>query len=216
MLFVAIGQLSVAGGEDAWRQRCLNGVLSSGVTILGAFEVANASTQLIVLLDAESVLDLRRTISNWEEYARFVVSPAIQVLPVCGPQVESSEHEQPALLFADRDVDCGLSRRHLFGFGGKNGPDPRRITSQGDSVPSPIRREVHPGHVPEHRLTRREREILRLISLGRSNRDIASALYISIRTVERHNANLYRKLGINRRSEAVAWWYRQEFTAQSA
>jgi len=53
-------------------------------------------------------------------------------------------------------------------------------------------------------LTERETEILRLISLGYSNRRIAERLYLSVNTVKTHAANLYDKLGVNSRTEAIA------------
>jgi DNA-binding NarL/FixJ family response regulator len=45
------------------------------------------------------------------------------------------------------------------------------------------------------RLTRRERDVLRLLARGASNQQIADGLYISIRTVERHISTIYEKLG---------------------
>ena len=53
-------------------------------------------------------------------------------------------------------------------------------------------------------LTRREREILALVSAGRSNREIASELVISQHTVHRHVANVLRKLGEPTRAAAAA------------
>lgn len=47
---------------------------------------------------------------------------------------------------------------------------------------------------PGHRLTAREREIVQLIAEGKSNKDIAASLRISVRTAEAHRANLLRKL----------------------
>jgi DNA-binding NarL/FixJ family response regulator len=44
-------------------------------------------------------------------------------------------------------------------------------------------------------LTRREREVLRLVAAGKSNQEIAAALVLSVRTVERHIANIYDKVG---------------------
>jgi ATP/maltotriose-dependent transcriptional regulator MalT len=44
-------------------------------------------------------------------------------------------------------------------------------------------------------LTAREAEVLRLISTGKSNQDIARELVLSIRTVERHISNIYTKIG---------------------
>jgi ATP/maltotriose-dependent transcriptional regulator MalT len=46
-------------------------------------------------------------------------------------------------------------------------------------------------------LTRREGEIVRLIATGRTNHEIADALVLSVRTVERHIENAYAKLGVH-------------------
>jgi DNA-binding NarL/FixJ family response regulator len=54
-------------------------------------------------------------------------------------------------------------------------------------------------------LTRRELEVLRLIAAGKSNREIAAALYLSPRTSERHVANIYLKLGAHSKAEATAY-----------
>jgi DNA-binding NarL/FixJ family response regulator len=53
------------------------------------------------------------------------------------------------------------------------------------------------------RLTQRELEVLRLVSGGASNRDVARALWLSDQTVKFHLANAYRKLGAPGRREAV-------------
>ncbi|QFZ84305.1 MULTISPECIES: response regulator transcription factor [Variovorax] len=52
-------------------------------------------------------------------------------------------------------------------------------------------------------LTPRERKILELVSQGMSNRDMAEALSISRLTVECHTKNIYRKLAVNSRTEAI-------------
>jgi LuxR family maltose regulon positive regulatory protein len=53
-------------------------------------------------------------------------------------------------------------------------------------------------------LTPREREVLQLISAGRSNQAIASELFLSIGSVKTHSSHLYGKLGVRGRTEAVA------------
>ncbi len=54
-------------------------------------------------------------------------------------------------------------------------------------------------------LTRREREVLRLIAGGLSNKEIAQQLSITVRTADFHVSNLLRKLGVLSRVEAAVW-----------
>jgi pimeloyl-ACP methyl ester carboxylesterase/DNA-binding CsgD family transcriptional regulator len=60
-------------------------------------------------------------------------------------------------------------------------------------------------------LSRREREVLRLIAAGESNGQIAATLGLSINTVERHVSNLYRKIDARGRADATAWAIRRGF-----
>jgi DNA-binding NarL/FixJ family response regulator len=53
------------------------------------------------------------------------------------------------------------------------------------------------------RLTVRELEILELVADGRSNREVAAGLWLSDQTVKFHLANVYRKVGVRGRREAV-------------
>ena len=53
------------------------------------------------------------------------------------------------------------------------------------------------------RLTAREREVLGLIALGHTNAEMAKLLFLSLRTVETHRANIHRKLGTDSRAELV-------------
>ncbi|MGE0600122.1 MAG: LuxR C-terminal-related transcriptional regulator [Dehalococcoidia bacterium] len=54
-------------------------------------------------------------------------------------------------------------------------------------------------------LSAREREVLGLVALGMSNRQIADALVLSTRTVETHIASVYGKIGVQNRVEATRW-----------
>lgn len=55
---------------------------------------------------------------------------------------------------------------------------------------------------PDHQLTPRELQVLTMIARGSSYLEVASALSLSISTVQSHIRNLYRKLQVNNRSEA--------------
>ena len=58
---------------------------------------------------------------------------------------------------------------------------------------------------PSDGLSRREVEVLRLVASGESNREIARRLGLSEHTIERHVANLYRKIGARGRADATAY-----------
>ena len=58
-------------------------------------------------------------------------------------------------------------------------------------------------------LSQREVEVLRLVALGKSNREIGDELAITERTVRRHVSNIYQKIGANNRSEATSYALRE-------
>jgi DNA-binding CsgD family transcriptional regulator len=61
-----------------------------------------------------------------------------------------------------------------------------------------------------HPLSAREREVLRLVAAGKSNRTIAAELFISERTVERHVSNILSKLDLPSRAAATAYAYEHQ------
>jgi DNA-binding NarL/FixJ family response regulator len=62
---------------------------------------------------------------------------------------------------------------------------------------------------PREDLTSRERAMLSALARGRTNAELASELGISINTVKFHLRNLYEKLGLSNRSQAIAFYYAQ-------
>jgi DNA-binding CsgD family transcriptional regulator len=67
-------------------------------------------------------------------------------------------------------------------------------------------RPAQPGEPEPARLglTARELEVLRLVAAGRSNREIAGELFISVKTASVHVSNILGKLGVTSRGEAAA------------
>ncbi|MBI3587117.1 MAG: DNA-binding response regulator [Ignavibacteriales bacterium] len=53
-------------------------------------------------------------------------------------------------------------------------------------------------------LTERELEVLRHISQGHSNQEIADRLFVSLNTIKTHVNNIYSKLGVKRRTQALS------------
>jgi DNA-binding NarL/FixJ family response regulator len=62
-----------------------------------------------------------------------------------------------------------------------------------------------------HGLTAREAEVIALITQGLSNQEIAAQTYLSINSVKTYIRTAYRKIGVVRRSQAVAWGMKHGF-----
>jgi LuxR family maltose regulon positive regulatory protein len=71
-------------------------------------------------------------------------------------------------------------------------------------IPSPARQASVVPSAPGASLTQREQEVLRLLSTGASNQDIARTLVIELPTVKKHVSNLLGKLGATSRTQAIA------------
>lgn len=68
-----------------------------------------------------------------------------------------------------------------------------------------VHRAAHPvPHGPANSLTSREREVFELLRLGRSNKEIASALYIAEATVKNHVHHVLAKMQVTTRGKAAA------------
>jgi DNA-binding NarL/FixJ family response regulator len=127
-----------------------------------------------------------------------------------------------ALSVSDAAEDViGVIRAGARGYVTKtiSGPDlaaaVRRV-ADGDAVFSPrlagfvldafTRNPEQPVHDPElDQLTQREREVLRLLARGYAYKEIASRLFISVKTVETHVSSVLRKLQLSNRYELSRW-----------
>ncbi|HET8524907.1 MAG TPA: response regulator transcription factor, partial [Thermomicrobiales bacterium] len=100
----------------------------------------------------------------------------------------------------DRDVRAGR------GIALDEATNLARTLASGQPDNIPVSTSPPAQHV-NHGLTSRELEILRLVSAGHSNADIADLLFISPRTVSTHITNLLGKLGVDNRAAAVSYAY---------
>ena len=126
---------------------------------------------------AEAYLRCALRYSAPEEYIRVFLEEGDRVLDLL-PRVRDAE---PA--FVDRLL--ALRKAHPA-----TGAPPRPPSAAEDSLPEP--------------LSNREIEILHLVAKGLSNAQIAGRLVIALATVKRHIQNIYGKLGVNSRTQAVA------------
>lgn len=70
-------------------------------------------------------------------------------------------------------------------------------------VPPPSTFTVNQTNLQKIKLNKREYEVLELIAQGYSNQEIADRLFIALSTVKTHTSNLYAKLDVKRRTQAV-------------
>ena len=67
----------------------------------------------------------------------------------------------------------------------------------------PVRPSSFPS-APVNSLTEREKEVLSLIGAGLNNREISDRLVVTLNTVKKHTSNIYSKLGVGSRTQAIA------------
>jgi LuxR family maltose regulon positive regulatory protein len=140
-----------------------------------------------------------------------VLGDVVQALSVLQQALILSEPEGFVLAFVDEGTpmarllyqatECGIMPEYvgrlLAAF---ETTDERRIEKEKRTSAPPLTR---PPALIEP-LTKRELEILELIADGLSNREIADRLIISVGTVKVHARNIYGKLQVSRRTEAIA------------
>ncbi|MFQ5708528.1 MAG: response regulator transcription factor [bacterium] len=62
---------------------------------------------------------------------------------------------------------------------------------------------VHSEKLKSYGISERELEVLELMAKGYSNQEIANKLFVSLHTIKTHCSNLYSKLDVNRRTQAI-------------
>ncbi|GID27557.1 alpha/beta fold hydrolase [Paractinoplanes brasiliensis] len=141
----------------------------------------------------------------WFEAARHIdVTPSL------------AQVEAPTLVLhrqGDQQIPVSVSRRMAAGIPGARlvelpGKTPTLFVEDPAADLSLVIGFVTAGRVsrtlPSGALTRREQDVLRRLAAGDTNNEIAANLGIAVHTVERHLANIYRKLGVRGRTAAVA------------
>ncbi|MDF2531193.1 MAG: hypothetical protein K0Q65_774 [Clostridia bacterium] len=78
------------------------------------------------------------------------------------------------------------------------------------SISHSLMKIIQKGNEAEHHLAPQERNILELISQGRTNKEIADVLYLSEKTVRNNVSKIMKKINVNNRTEAAMFWSRQK------
>ncbi|MEX0743591.1 MAG: response regulator transcription factor [Actinomycetota bacterium] len=184
---------------------------------------------LRALLERQDDIDVMAEASTVAEAVALDVDPDVVVADLMLPDERGVEvvrrlkerHQQAAILvltMVDNPTDvqqclaAGARGYLLKETAGSELVDAVRKVARGEDYLQPslgaalAKWKESPGKVHARAvddLTPREREVLRLIALGHTNSEIATMLYVSVRTVENHRAGVMRKLGLRTRAELV-------------
>ncbi|MEU4064017.1 LuxR C-terminal-related transcriptional regulator [Streptomyces wedmorensis] len=181
---VALAVRDVAGATEAAADL---DALAADVPLLRA--MADTAAGAVALASQGAALPpLRRALAGWLELR--VPYEAAQVRMLLAAACRAAGDEEAARL------ELGAARAVFERLGAV--PDARRAAA----LLSGGKRRRLPGG-----LTAREAEVLRLVAVGGTNRDIAHALVISEHTVGRHLNNIFAKLGVGSRAAATAYAY---------
>lgn len=132
--------------------------------------------------------------------------PATKIIVLTGSNTESAARDA-IMAGADgfirkEDAAGELVRAIHVVLAGQTYLSPAAATAVARALRQPSA-PVAAAEVP--RLTEREQEVLRILAEGRSYKEIASRMKVSVRTVETHRARLVRKLGYGTRAELVRY-----------
>ena len=193
-----------------------------------AFSYAPQLTAARVLVHTGNPSDLPLAAENIQRIEKFVTSThntwfTIEVLALRALERAAADDMPAALQALERAVALAQSRSFIRVFADMGSPMAHlleKLAQQGIAL-SYIRRSLLPAinHdayrstpqavIPQDQaflaepLTAREMEVLELLAGRLSAKEIANRLFISDRTVKRHAANIYQKLGVHSRNEAI-------------
>jgi LuxR family maltose regulon positive regulatory protein len=133
------------------------------------------------------------------EPMRLLIAEYVRISASGSPVDKQTAHSHSLSLYADQLLAAFTDKSPLVDpiINRKSAGTPASEQSGAGAPKAPFSNLLEP-------LSLREVEVLRLIAGGASNGDIAQALTISLSTVKRHTGNIYNKLGVNSRTQAVA------------
>jgi DNA-binding CsgD family transcriptional regulator len=175
-----LGEARRAAGELGQLARSL------GMELLGAMADHAHGAVLLGEGDAGGAIDpLRRAQEVWQRVGAPYLGARIRVLVARAVQTLGDSDGAALELDAAKKIFTQLGAA----------PD-----LEATAAPAPA--------LATHGLSARELEVLRLVAAGKSNKEIASALFLSVKTVDRHVSNIFVKLDVPSRAAATAWAYR--------
>lgn len=160
---------------------------------------AAASERYGILVEAKVLLAEALALADRQEEALDTLDQALALSAGEGI-VQPFREAGPVVT---RMLETGLAADRLSGFA--ETVLGRRDTGTSSALPATARlTDLGPDGGVLEALTEREREVLELIATGLSNREIGDRLYVTEGTVKNHAHNIYEKLGVGGRTQALA------------
>jgi two-component system, NarL family, response regulator DevR len=187
-------------------------LVAAGLIVVGEAGTAADALVRIPATDPDvAVLDVRLPDGNGIEVCREIRSRQPEVACIMLTSYADDEAHLAAVM-------AGAAAYVLKQIRGQDLVEAITAVAQGRSLIDPATTarlmDMLRGNVAEDaglgRLTPRERQILELISAGKTNREIGAQLYLAEKTVKNYVSNLLAKLGMAHRSEAAAYAARLE------
>jgi DNA-binding NarL/FixJ family response regulator len=182
-----------------------------GITVVGQAEDGVAAVETVAATQPQVVLmDLNMPRCDGVEATRRIRTdhPGTQVVVLTTYSDDESilgALQAGALGYLTKDATrAEIGRAVLAAAAGQAVLDPavqQRLLSAAVRAPA-----AQPDHDPDE-LTPRESDVLRLIAQGKSNREIARALYVSEATVKTHVNRIFAKTGSRDRTQAIRYAY---------
>jgi DNA-binding NarL/FixJ family response regulator len=182
-------------------------------------------------LDAEEDMDIVAEASDGEEAVKLTseLEPDVVIMDIVMPKLNGIEAtkrikeiapDAAVLILTAYDdeeyvlglLDAGAAGYLLKSARGRDLVEAVRAIQAGESVLHPkiiakLLKRAMASPVEEHRrselLSERESEVFKLVALGMSNKEIAEKLSVSQRTIKAHLTNIFNKLNVVSRSEAI-------------
>jgi DNA-binding NarL/FixJ family response regulator len=189
----------------------LRALLASEINIEVAAEVANGIDALHACVEQRPdvvLMDLSMPGSNGTEAIRNIKRrfPEIHVIVLTAHKVDEYVH---AALDAGAGAYVLKEDSHRELFAAIRSVQGGRVFLSPGICGGVVRGYLHGGkplaHSPLERLTHREREVIKLVAEGYRNREIAQVMCLSAKTVEKHRANLMKKLSLHNATAVTAF-----------
>jgi LuxR family maltose regulon positive regulatory protein len=159
-------------------------VISTAIQVVAIYQELGSKQEALTL--CENTLDFAAK-KHWDEM------PPVGLVHVAlaGLQADAGDYQAAR---ENLDTGRGMVERAIT----------QEIISMVNRVEEKLARIAPPSQPLVEPLSERELEVLQLIAQGLSNREISQRLFLALSTIKGHNQNIYGKLQVQRRTEAVA------------